>query len=83
MGQFLYSMYVHSGPDYPGYKEGSLFHGREVPGRVQVCEAHPYDLKSAFLSPLLLQFVCSHCKSPCHTAKPINSGLNLLQLQEM
>ena len=37
MGQFLYSVYVHSGPDYPGYKEGSLFHGREVPGRVQVC----------------------------------------------
>lgn len=37
MGQFLYSVYVHSGLDYPGYKEGSLFHGREVPGRVQVC----------------------------------------------
>lgn len=36
MGQFLYSVYVHSGPDYPGYKEQSLFYGREVPDRVQV-----------------------------------------------
>ena len=36
MGQFLYSVYVHSGPDYPGYKEKSLFYGREVPDRVQV-----------------------------------------------
>ncbi|CAK0758242.1 hypothetical protein CVIRNUC_002605 [Coccomyxa viridis] len=36
MGQFLYSVYVHSGPGYRGYKEDSLFHGREVPDRVQV-----------------------------------------------
>ncbi len=36
MGQFLYSVYVHSGPDYPGYKANSLFYGREVPNRVQV-----------------------------------------------
>ena len=39
MGQFLYSVYVHSGPDYSGYKENSLFYGREVPDRVQVREA--------------------------------------------
>ena len=36
MGQFLYSVYVHSGPGYRGYKEDSLFYGREVPDRVQV-----------------------------------------------
>ena len=40
MGQFLYSVYVHSGPDYPGYKEKSLFYGREVPDRVQVRYAY-------------------------------------------
>ncbi len=44
MGQFLYSVYVHSGPDYPGYKESSLFYGREVPGRVQVLHL-PWSLK--------------------------------------
>ena len=42
MGQFLYSVYVHSGPDYRGYKEDSLFHGREVPDRVQVGRAPPW-----------------------------------------
>ena len=41
MGQFLYSVYVHSGPGYRGYKEDSLFHGREVPDRVQVGPAPP------------------------------------------
>ena len=36
MGQHLFSVYVHPGPRHPGYPIGNLFHGREVPNRVQV-----------------------------------------------
>jgi hypothetical protein len=36
MGQHLFSVYVHPGQRHPGYPPGTLFHGREVPNRVQV-----------------------------------------------
>ena len=36
MGQHLFSVYVHPGQRHPGYPPGNLFHGREVPNRVQV-----------------------------------------------
>ena len=59
MGQFLYSVYVHSGPDYPGYKETSLFYGREVPDRVQVgCNAlaQPWPVRNGHFNAL---YMCS------------------------
>lgn len=36
MGQYLYTVYVHPAPKHQPYPPGSLFHGREVPDRVQV-----------------------------------------------
>ena len=33
--QHLFSLYIHPGPVDPGYGPTSLFHGREVPNRVQ------------------------------------------------
>ena len=51
MGQFLYSVYVHSGPGYRGYKEDSLFYGREVPDRVQVSPAPPQQHRCIGLQP--------------------------------
>ena len=36
--QHLFSLYIHPGPDDTGYGPTSLFHGREVPHRVQARE---------------------------------------------
>ncbi|KAK9834890.1 hypothetical protein WJX81_006802 [Elliptochloris bilobata] len=33
--QELFNVYVHSSPDYPGYPEGSVFHGYELKHRVE------------------------------------------------
>ena len=41
MGQFFVLSVCTLGPGYRGYKEDSLFYGREVPDRVQVSPAPP------------------------------------------
>jgi hypothetical protein len=33
--QHLYTIYVHTKPEFPGYPEGSLFHQRVVPSPIQ------------------------------------------------
>lgn len=35
--QHLFSIYVHSQPGFPGYCNGSLFRGREIPTRSTTC----------------------------------------------
>ena len=65
MGQFLYSVYVHSGPDYPGYKEKSLFYGREVPDRVQVRKACVQHYLTASPGLLAEAVSMSHAGSLC------------------
>ena len=34
--QFLFTVYVHPHPDFPGFDAGSPFHGHELADRVQV-----------------------------------------------
>ena len=34
--QHLYTIYIHTKPDFEGYLEGSLFYKREVPAPIQV-----------------------------------------------
>ena len=83
MGQFLYSVYVHSGPDYPGYAETSLFHGREVPDRVQVRCAAPLTSARTDLCP------CMHgCRltkldrnASCQTSLMLSRGSLILAKQ--
>lgn len=38
--QIYYSIVVHTEPDYSGYNSGSIFDGRIVLERVEVCELH-------------------------------------------
>ena len=35
--QHLFSVYLHPLPDFGSFPEESIFHGREIPERIQVC----------------------------------------------
>ena len=54
--QFLFTVYVHPHPEFPGFDAGSTFHGHDVPDRIQVGPKHlPGRHKMAVGNELCLQ----------------------------
>eukprot|EP00891_Asterochloris_glomerata_P002641 jgi/Astpho2/2641/fgenesh1_pg.00049_%23_18_t len=39
-GQHMFSIYVHSAPDFEGYRDGSIFQGREIADRMETSWGH-------------------------------------------
>ena len=48
--QHLFSVYLHPLPDFGSFPEESIFHGREIQERIQVCDSlHPSDRARALM----------------------------------